>query len=158
MIYCKRYYKKREGCLALKNTQFAICLWRRIDAFRHMMAHLALLLSMVFVLLIATTCGAPPQIPDASLPLAVPVQARIGESILVLVGPVRGDDGLPVRLMVVGRHGPTVYNTTFEDGFAQFNITPEHTHAGGYLALIVIAGDARGEASVLLSTRRNTAM
>ena len=123
-----------------------------------MMAHSALLLSMVFVLLVATTCGAPPQLPDTLLPLAVPTQARIGESIPVLVGPVRGDDGLPVRLMVVGRHGPAVYNAVFENGFAQFDIAPQHTRAGGYLALIVIAGDARGEASVMLNTRRNTSM
>jgi len=114
---------------------------------------------MLFVLLLAAGRGMAPYAARLSgdLPIGAPLIASTGDEISVEIGPVNAGDGTPVGLVMVGTHGPRVYNTTFEAGMAQFVIPPADTLQPGYLALIVAADDARGEASILLYARNNRA-
>jgi hypothetical protein len=84
------------------------------------------------------------------LPIAAPSSAFAGEAIFVTVGPVAASNGTPIGLVMIGAYGPRVYNTVFESGIASFIIPAEDTRQPGYLALIVAADDARGEASIRL--------
>jgi hypothetical protein len=112
-------------------------------------------LLFVFVL-IASLQDTPPQTLPLTgiLPIAVPRIANTGQQIDVEIGPVTADNGTPVGLVLVGAHGPRVYNTTFEAGMARFVIPSKDTHQPGYMALIVAADNARGEASIILFTPR----
>jgi hypothetical protein len=84
------------------------------------------------------------------LPIGAPRVASTGDQINVEIGPVSVSNGTPVGLVMVGAHGPRVYNATFEAGMAHFVIPSGDTLQPGYLALIVAADDARGETSILL--------
>lgn len=95
-----------------------------------------------------------PPIPTLTgwLPLNVPTGAQVGHTIDVVVGPVPQSQGKLVGLVVVSTDGPFTYNAVFDpSGMAYFTIPADATRQVGYLALIVAADDARGEASILLS-------
>lgn len=88
------------------------------------------------------------------LPINAPKIANAGDEIAVTVGPVSVNNNTPIGLVVVGTHGPRVYNTVFESGLAHFIIPPKDTRQPGYLALIAASEDARGETSIILNQDR----
>ncbi|NJL57813.1 hypothetical protein HC928_23790 [bacterium] len=91
------------------------------------------------------------------LPIEAPMVANAGDQIAITIGPVVVDNGTPVGLVMLGTYGPRVYRTEFQSGLAYFTIPAEHTLQPGYLALIVAAEEARGEASIILfSTEAST--
>ena len=90
---------------------------------------------------------------DGNLPVLVQRTVQTGEKINITVGPVEADNGTQIGLIAVGAHGPKTYQSTFSSGMAHFVIPELHTGQPGYMALIVAAGAARGEASVTLIDR-----
>ncbi len=85
------------------------------------------------------------------LPVNAPDVVITGSSVTVTVGPVTASDGTRVGLVMVSKHGPRVYRSTFEQGWAEFIIPGEDTlQPSGYLAFIAASGDARGETGMLL--------
>lgn len=119
---------------------------RHKDIVLSILKHLAVL-SLLFVL---TTCQPVDQPLSGDLPIFAPEAINVGDVVHVQVGPVHVRDGTLVGLVMVGKHGPRVYRSTFEEGIARFTIPGEHTMQPGYLALIAAADSARGEAGVLL--------
>ena len=111
-----------------------------------------IVVAVLALLLISAGAGMSPQVTRLSgdLPIGAPRVASTGDQINVQIGPVSVSNGTPVGLVMVGAHGPRVYNATFEAGMAHFVIPSGDTSQPGYLALIVAADDARGEASILL--------
>lgn len=92
-----------------------------------------------------------------NLPIEAPDVANAGDQIAVTIGPVSADNGTPVGLVMLGTYGSRVYRAEFHAGMAHFTIPAEHTLQPGYLALIVAAEEARGEASIILfSTKAST--
>lgn len=84
------------------------------------------------------------------LPIEAPLIANAGDQIAITIGPVAVDNGTPVGMVMLGTYGSRVYQTEFYAGLAHFTIPAEHTLQPGYLALIVAAEEARGEASIIL--------
>ncbi len=111
-------------------------------------------LRWMLVFLIITACTtAPSHLPKLTgdIPIHVPTTATAGSAIEISVGPLNVANGTPIGLVMVGVHGPKVYNTVFTDGKAFFQIPSTDTYQPGYMALIVASENARGEASILLS-------
>jgi hypothetical protein len=100
------------------------------------------------------TPGLPEEL-RGTLPIVAPQAINAGETVNVTVGPVTVNDGTLVGLVMVGSHGPRVYRSTFEEGFASFVIPGEHTLQPGYLALIAASESARGETGVVLRPNPN---
>lgn len=113
---------------------------------------------VLFGLLLAFIVACSPtasQVLTGNLPMQAPDMIVAGQAVTVTIGPVSVVDGTRVGLMMVGQHGPRVYNGTFEQGVAQFDIPGEHTFPAGQLAFIAAAEDARGHAGVLVRPRTN---
>lgn len=91
-----------------------------------------------------------------NIPIHAPSVANAGSAIDIVVGPVNVADGTPIGLVIVGVHGPKVYNTVFQDGQAYFKIPPNDTYQPGYVALIVASQEARGEASIIVFSPRRS--
>lgn len=111
---------------------------------------------LLVVLVVLAACGesAPSsQQLQGSLPIEAPQSAQAGDEIDVAIGPVSVSNGTPIGLVTVGSHGPRVYNASFNaSGMAYFTIPSDHTRQSGYLALIAVAQQARGETNVILET------
>ncbi len=90
------------------------------------------------------------------IPIRAPSTASAGSAIDVTIGPVNVANGTPIGLVMVGIHGPKVYNTVFQNGEAHFRIPPSDTYQTGYVALIVASQDARGEASIIVLSSQRT--
>lgn len=86
---------------------------------------------------------------SGSLPLHAPSAIVAGDTITVTVGPVTVEDGIHVGLVMVGRHGPRLYQSRFEQGIARFDIPGEHTLEPGFFAFIAASQDARGEIGMI---------
>ena len=89
-----------------------------------------------------------------NIPIHAPSTASAGSSIDVTIGPVNVANGTPIGLVMVGIHGPKVYNTVFQNGEAHFKIPSSDTYQPGYVALIVASQEARGEASIIVFSPR----
>lgn len=114
-----------------------------------------LLLSMIVI----TACTRADKIVPTltgNIPIHAPTTARIGSAIEVIVGPVDVANGTPIGLVMVGVHGPKVYNTVFQNGEAHFKIPPSDMYQPGYVALIVASQEARGEASIIVLSPRHS--
>lgn len=131
---------------------FVISAPRWLFTLPRLLRRLLVVLSLVMLLVFAACRGIDPHTSKLTgvLPIGAPAVASTGQQIDVEIGPVVTSNGTPVGLIMVGAHGPRVYNTTFEAGMAHFVIPSKDTLQPGYLALIVAAEDARGEASILL--------
>ncbi|MFW5691729.1 MAG: hypothetical protein ACOCX3_00090 [Chloroflexota bacterium] len=113
----------------------------------------------ITLVLVSGACSTDRQPPNLTgrLQINAPHSANAGEVIEVSVGPVVASHGLPVGLVAVGTKGPQVYTTAFDSaGMAYFTIPSDDTRQPGYLALIAAADDARGEASILLTSARES--
>jgi hypothetical protein len=111
---------------------------------------LQMIYRFTLLLLLIAACQPAPHILTGNLPIEAPQSITVGDTVNVKVGPIIVSDGTTVGLVMVGKHGPRVYRSTFESGVAQFTIPSEHTLQPGYLALIAAAESARGETGVLL--------
>lgn len=110
---------------------------------------------MLITTLIITACtSVPVTIPKltGNIPIHAPATASAGSAIEVSVGPLNVANGTPIGLVMVGVHGPKVYNTVFTNGEAFFKIPSTDTFQPGYVALIVASENARGEASIIVFT------
>ncbi|MDX2075057.1 MAG: hypothetical protein SFZ02_01390 [bacterium] len=108
---------------------------------------------LILLLIFITACSAPETfIPKltGTIPIHAPDVASAGSPIEISIGPVNVANGTPIGLVMVGVHGPKVYNTVFTDGQAYFKIPSSDTYQPGYVALIVASEDARGEASIIV--------
>ncbi len=106
------------------------------------------------MLMLVAACGTtgPPESLSGTLPVNAPNYVSAGDPIDVSIGPVSQSEGQSLGLVVVGNDSLRVYRTVFDsDGMAHITIPGYATNQVGYIALIVAAGEARGEASVLLS-------
>lgn len=86
---------------------------------------------------------------SGNLPVQAPHYLAVGTPLTVTVGPVTVTDGTHVGLVLVGKHGPRIYRSTFEQGVAEFRIPAEHTLQAGTFALIAASQNARGEAAMI---------
>ncbi len=79
-----------------------------------------------------------------------PQTITVGTAFTVTVGPVTVSDGTQVGLVMMGKHGPRVYHSSFTHGVAQFTIPGEHTRQPGFFAFVAAAQNARGETGMRL--------
>jgi hypothetical protein len=108
---------------------------------------------LILLLILITACSTPETIIPkltGTIPIHAPNIASAGSPIEILIGPINVANGTPIGLVMVGVHGPKVYNTIFTDGQAYFKIPSTDTYQPGYVALIVASEDARGEASIIV--------
>ena len=108
----------------------------------------------MFLIVVTACTTAPNNIPKltGNITIHAPATASAGSAIEISIGPLNVANGTPIGLVMVGVHGPKVYNTVFTDGKAFFQIPSTDTHQPGYVALIVASENARGEASIIVFT------
>jgi hypothetical protein len=114
-----------------------------------------IIILLVFVTACTTAENMLPKL-TGNIPINAPSTASAGSDINVSVGPLNVANGTPIGLVMVGVRGPKVYNTVFTNGEAHFRIPSTDTYQLGYVALIVASQDARGEASIIVSSPRRS--
>jgi len=87
---------------------------------------------------------------SGDLPVHAPQTLTVGTAFTVTVGPVTVSDGTQVGLVMMGKHGPRVYHSSFSHGVAQFTIPGEHTLQPGFFAFVAASQNARGETGMRL--------
>lgn len=105
---------------------------------------------VIGLVLVLMACQPTATVLSGRLPIHAPNVITAGMALTVTVGPVEATDGTRIGLVMIGRHGPYIYHTTFHSGIAEFHIPGEHTRQAGMMAFVAAAEDARGEASLLL--------
>lgn len=91
---------------------------------------------------------------SGDLPVHAPQTITVGTAFTVTVGPVTVSDGTQVGLVMMGKHGPRVYHSSFTHGVAQFIIPGEHTLQPGFFAFVAASQNARGETGMRLEPYR----
>ena len=115
---------------------------------------LYLLRSGIFLLaLMLVACTARPQMPiqrGVQLPMMVPSNVIVGQSIPVTIGPSAEPDGTMVMLIALDSFGPRTYSATLSGGSVRFIIPGEDTQRAGIVLLMARTPNGYGTASIVL--------
>ncbi|MCB0011620.1 MAG: hypothetical protein KDE34_06955 [Anaerolineales bacterium] len=87
-----------------------------------------------------------------TIPITAPVELPAGDPLPITIGPFLPDEAeSAVDLVFLGSYGPQVYTVPLYYGWGNLTIASDKTQLSGSYTLIASAGEARGEATLLVT-------